>query len=74
MGATVKGSIPGIERVAVIFDPDTAPHAIFLPVMETVAPQFEVTLIRAPVRNTAEIESAIGEGLKRAGWRAHTHA
>ena len=57
----LKEVSPGIERVAVIFNPDTAPHAIFLPVMETVAPQVGVTLIRAPVRNTAEIESAISK-------------
>jgi putative ABC transport system substrate-binding protein len=49
----------GTERVAVIFNPDTAPYTIFLPVMETVAPQVGVTLIRAPVRDTVAIESAI---------------
>ena len=57
----LKEVSPSIERVAVIFNPDTAPHAIFLPVMETVAPQVGVTLIRAPVRNIAEIESAINK-------------
>ena len=57
----LKEASPGIERVAVIFNPDTAPYAIFLPVMETVAPQVAVTLIRAPVHDTAAIESAISK-------------
>jgi putative ABC transport system substrate-binding protein len=56
----LKEISPGIERVVVIYNPDTAPYAIFLPVMEVVAPQLAVTLIRAPVRDEAGIESAIG--------------
>jgi putative ABC transport system substrate-binding protein len=57
----LKEISPGIERVVVIYNPDTAPYAIFLPVMETVAPQIAVTLQRAPVRDQAAIESAIDE-------------
>ena len=49
----------GTKRIAVIFNPDTAPYTIFLPVMETVAPQVGVRLIPAPVRDTVAIESAI---------------
>jgi putative ABC transport system substrate-binding protein len=55
----LKEVSPGIERVVVIYNPDTAPYAIFLPVMEAVAPQIAVTLLRAPVRDAAAIESAI---------------
>ena len=55
----LKEISPGIERVVVIYNPDTAPYAIFLPVMEAVAPQIAVTLLRAPVRDQAAIESAI---------------
>ena len=55
----LKEISPGIERVVVIYNPDTAPYAIFLPVMEAVAPQIAVTLQRAPVRDQAAIESAI---------------
>jgi len=57
----LKEMSSGTERVAVIFNPDTAPYAIFLPVMEAVAPQVAVTLIRAPVRSTVAIESAINK-------------
>jgi putative ABC transport system substrate-binding protein len=55
----LKEISPGIERVVVIYNPDTAPYAIFLPVMEAVAPQIAMTLSRAQVRDQAAIESAI---------------
>jgi putative ABC transport system substrate-binding protein len=55
----LKEISPAIQRVVVIYNPDTAPYAIFLPVMEIVAPQLAVTLSRAPVRDAAAIESAI---------------
>jgi putative ABC transport system substrate-binding protein len=57
----LKETSSGTERVAVMFNPDSAPYTIFLPVMETVAPQVGVTLIRAPVRDTVAIESAISK-------------
>jgi putative tryptophan/tyrosine transport system substrate-binding protein len=57
----LKEISPSIERVLVIYNPDTAPFGIFLPVMETVAPQIGLTLVRAPVKDKAAIESAIGE-------------
>jgi putative ABC transport system substrate-binding protein len=56
----LKEMSPGIERVLVVYNPDTAPHAIFLPVMEVLAPQIGVTLIRAPVTDRTAIENAIG--------------
>jgi putative ABC transport system substrate-binding protein len=55
----LKEIAPGIERVVAIYNPDTAPYAIFFPVMEAVAPQIAVTLLRAPVRDQTAIESAI---------------
>jgi putative ABC transport system substrate-binding protein len=55
----LKEISPGLERVVAIYNPDTAPYAIFLPVMEAVAPQIAVTLLRAQVRDQAAIESTI---------------
>jgi ABC-type uncharacterized transport system substrate-binding protein len=46
-------------RVAVIFNPDTAPHSLFMPALEAAAPSVALKLIRAPVRDTAAIENAI---------------
>jgi putative ABC transport system substrate-binding protein len=57
----LKEISPGIDRVLVIYNPDTAPYAIFLPVMEAVAPQIALTLIRAPVGDKSGIENAIGK-------------
>jgi putative ABC transport system substrate-binding protein len=55
----LKEISPGVQRVAAIYNPDTAPYAIFLPVMEAVAPKLSVTLTRSPVRDNAAIASAI---------------
>src|SRR3954454_23080816 len=55
----LKEISPGIGRVVAIYNPDTAPYAIFLPVLDAVAPQIGVTLQRAPVRDKGEIETAI---------------
>ena len=48
-----------IVRVAVIFNPDTAPHSIFLPALEAAALSVGVKLVLATVRDTAAIENAI---------------
>jgi putative ABC transport system substrate-binding protein len=63
----LKEISPATERVVVIYNPDTAPYAIFLPVMEVVAPQIGLTFIRSPVRDKAGIENAIGEVAGAAG-------
>jgi putative ABC transport system substrate-binding protein len=55
----LKEISPAVERVVVIYNPETAPYRIFLPVMEVVAPQIAVTLIRTPVTDKAALETAI---------------
>jgi putative tryptophan/tyrosine transport system substrate-binding protein len=57
----LKTVSPGIERVAVLYNPDTAPHAIFLPTLERTAQQIGVALVRRPVTDEAAIRGAIGE-------------
>jgi putative ABC transport system substrate-binding protein len=57
----LKEAAPGVGHVAVMYNPATAPYAIFLPVLETVAPQVAMMLERAPVSSSAEIEQAIGK-------------
>jgi putative ABC transport system substrate-binding protein len=65
----LKEIAPDTKRAAVIFNRNTAPYAIFLPVMETVAPKLGLTLTRAPVTQAADISAAIGKlaGEPRAG-------
>jgi putative tryptophan/tyrosine transport system substrate-binding protein len=52
---------PGVTRVAIIFNPDTTPYIEpdYLPQFETAAQFFKVTLLSAPVRSDAEIETVI---------------
>jgi putative tryptophan/tyrosine transport system substrate-binding protein len=52
---------PGIKRVAVMFNPDTAPGggSYFLPSFEATARSLKVEPIKAPVHNDAEIETVI---------------
>jgi putative ABC transport system substrate-binding protein len=57
----LKGIAPRIARVALLFNPDVAPErgVYFLSAAMAAAPSFAVTPIAAPVRNAAEIESAV---------------
>jgi putative tryptophan/tyrosine transport system substrate-binding protein len=52
---------PGIKRIAMIFNPDTAPYvnSLFMPVFETAAKSFNIAPITAPVHSDAEIETVI---------------
>lgn len=55
----LKDVAPGVGHAAAIYNPDTAPYAIFLPVMETVAPRLALKFNRAPVKDAAAVERAI---------------
>jgi putative ABC transport system substrate-binding protein len=53
---------PGIKRVAMMFNPDTAPiivNSMVMPVFETAAKSFNISPIAAPVHSDAEIETLI---------------
>jgi putative ABC transport system substrate-binding protein len=52
---------PDIKRVAMMFNPDTAPivNSMFMPVFETTAKSFNIAPIAAPVHSDAEIETFI---------------
>jgi putative ABC transport system substrate-binding protein len=55
----LKEAAPGVRHVAVMYNPATAPFAIFLPVVEAVAPRVRMMIERASVNPAAEIEQAI---------------
>jgi putative tryptophan/tyrosine transport system substrate-binding protein len=57
----LKEISPATTRAAVIFNPKTAPYAIFLPVMKAVAPQIGIELTIAEVSDRAAIETAISK-------------
>jgi putative ABC transport system substrate-binding protein len=50
---------PGLKRVAIMFNPDTAPVSAYMPSVETAARSLKVEPIIAPVRSDVEIETAI---------------
>jgi putative tryptophan/tyrosine transport system substrate-binding protein len=56
----LKDVAPRATRVALLFNPETAPYAgMFLNSLEAVAPTFGVEPIAAPARNAADIQHAI---------------
>ena len=56
----LKHVAPKVKRVALIFNPDTAPFAqMFWQPVEDAAPSFDVEPIQTPVRDVGEIEHAI---------------
>jgi putative ABC transport system substrate-binding protein len=50
---------PRLKRVAIVFNPDTAPVSVYMPSFEAAAQSLKVVLIIAPVRSDVEIETAI---------------
>jgi putative ABC transport system substrate-binding protein len=50
---------PGIKRVAIMFNPDTAPVSAYMPSFETAARSLKVVSTVAPVHSSVEIETAI---------------
>jgi putative ABC transport system substrate-binding protein len=50
---------PGLKRVAILFNPDTAPVSVYMPSLETAARSLKVVPITAPVRSDVDIEAAI---------------
>ena len=56
----LKHVAPEVKRVALIFNPDTAPFArMFWQPVEEAAPSFDVEPIQVPVRDVGEIKHAI---------------
>jgi ABC-type uncharacterized transport system substrate-binding protein len=57
----LKECAPNITRVAILFNPDTAPHSVYLPLIKAAAQHFPVELVSAAVRNATEMEAAIAQ-------------
>jgi putative ABC transport system substrate-binding protein len=64
----LKEVAPSVTRVAVIFNPDTAPHApLFNRAIQAAAPSFGITVTLAPVHDDAGIEEAIAAQAREPG-------
>ena len=55
----LSGIAPGLKRVAIMFNPDTAPVSVYMPSFETAARSLKVVPIVASVHDEVEIETAI---------------
>jgi putative tryptophan/tyrosine transport system substrate-binding protein len=62
---TLKEIAPALTRVALLFNPDNPAVYPFLPVLDAAAQQRGLELIRKPIRNSGEIEVAIGEAARQ---------
>lgn len=56
-----KEAIPGLARVAVIWDPATPSHGPGLKAVEAAGPSLQLSLIAVAVRDTAEFDSAFAD-------------
>jgi len=64
----LKEVAPGVTRVAVLFNPDTAPFGpLFTRALEAAAPSLGMTVTRAPVHDDAGIEHAIATQAREPG-------
>jgi putative ABC transport system substrate-binding protein len=63
----LKEMAPRVTRVAVIFEPDTSPAAIFNPAIAAAAPSLGMTVTFAQVHDDAGIEEAIAAQAREPG-------
>jgi putative ABC transport system substrate-binding protein len=56
-----KEVAPRLNRVAIIFNPDTGPYAYYEPSIKSAAQSQSVALVDMRVRNVAEIESSLAK-------------
>jgi putative ABC transport system substrate-binding protein len=55
----LKEIAPNTKKVSVVYNPDTAPHSIFLPPLKDAMQSLAMQMVPTLVRSIAEIESAI---------------
>jgi putative ABC transport system substrate-binding protein len=55
----LKEVVPRLAKVAILFNPDTAPHSVFLQPLQTAAVSLAIEPIPLRVRSPAEIETAL---------------
>jgi putative ABC transport system substrate-binding protein len=64
----LKEAVPAATRIAIIYNPDTAPYApMFFPAMQAAAPKMAVALSISPVHSAADIERVIAAAGREPG-------
>jgi putative ABC transport system substrate-binding protein len=66
---------PGLQRAAIMFNPDTVPVSAFVPSFETAARSLKVVAITAPVPAASRFAPKRDNGpFDHAGWWIHVRA
>ena len=55
-----KEVAPRLKRIAILFNPDTAPYAYYEPSIKSAAQSQSVELVEAAIHNAADIENTLG--------------
>ena len=63
----LKAVAPDVVRIAVIFNPETAAHSLYLPSLESVAPSLGVKIVSAPVRDPNGIQALFSSLVRERG-------
>ncbi len=64
----LRAVAPRTTRTLVLFNPDTAPHSLYMEPLKSSASTFGLEAVPAPVRTSAEIEAALAPVGGRGGW------
>jgi putative ABC transport system substrate-binding protein len=64
----LKSVAPQITKVLILFNPNTAPHSLYLERLKAAAPSFGLEAVPAPVQTSADIEGALARGGDNGSW------
>jgi putative ABC transport system substrate-binding protein len=64
----LKGIAPQITKVLILFNPNTAPYALYEKRLKAVAPSFALEPVPAPVQTPAEIEGTLARAGESGGY------
>jgi putative ABC transport system substrate-binding protein len=64
----LKAVAPHITQALILFNPNTAPHSLYMEPLTALAPSFGLKAVPSPVQSAADIEAAFAALEGRAGW------
>jgi putative ABC transport system substrate-binding protein len=64
----LKATAPQVKRVLILFNPNTAPHSLYLEPLKAEAPSFGFEAVPAPVQTNAEIDGALSRAGDSKEW------
>ena len=64
----LKGVAPRVTKVLILYNPNTAPHSLYLEPLKAQAPSFGFEAVSAPVQTRADIEAILARDGENGGW------